>query len=259
MSNVLPATRHVKIMELLKKNGFVKVEELSRLLNVSLLTIRRDLDHMAENGLLQRTHGGAVFVQQKRVELLYSKKDEVNRAEKMAIGRKAASLVEDGDLVFVNSGSTAYHVIMNLARRAHVKIVTNNVAAVVDLENHLGVEIILTGGDYRAESHCLVGNYTELILNSICANKAIIGADGISIGLGITSPVAQEAAVTAKMLERTNGRVIVTADSSKVGVVSNFVITPIENVDVLVTNKEPYNLDTDDFARHGVEVVYTDQ
>ena len=257
-SGKLPAGRHVKIMELLRKNGFVRVEELSRLLNVSLLTIRRDLDRMAENGLLQRTHGGAIFIQQKRVELLYSKKDELNRAEKMAIGEKAASLVEDGDLVFVNSGSTSYHAIMNLAGRKNVKIVTNNVAAVVDLEDDLSAEVILTGGDYRAESHCLVGSYAELTLDSICANKVIIGADGISAELGITSPVAQEAAVTAKMLERTNGRVIVIADSSKVGVVSNFIITPLENVDVLVTDNRNGDIDTRDFSTYGVEVLYAD-
>jgi DeoR family fructose operon transcriptional repressor len=258
MRAILPAARRVRIMELLRKNGFVKVEELSDLLSVSLLTIRRDLDDMAEKGLLERTHGGAVFVQQKRVELLYSKKGELYKEEKMAIGKRAAELVEDGDLVFINSGSTAYHAIMNLAKRSNIKIVTNNVAAAADLESSPGVEVILTGGSYRPESHCLVGSQAELIIEGICANKAIIGADGISVELGITSPIAQEAAVTAKMLERTNGKVIVIADNSKVGIVSNFVITRIENVDVLVTNRSPNHLDLDDFARHGVQVIYAD-
>ena len=258
MRSALPGGRHVRIMELLRKNGFVNVEELSDLLRVSTLTIRRDLDRMAESGLLQRTHGGAVFVQQKRVELLYSKKGEQNKEAKMAIGEKAASLVDDGDLVFVNSGSTTYHVIMNLARRSGVRIVTNNVAAAIDLEESHGVEIMLTGGTYRAESHCLVGDQAERMLEGICADKAIIGADGISVELGITSPVAQEAAVTAKMLRRTNGKVIVIADNSKIGVVSNFVITPIDNVDILVTNSRPNHLDVEDFARHGVEVMYAD-
>ncbi|MBN2048902.1 MAG: DeoR/GlpR transcriptional regulator [Spirochaetales bacterium] len=258
MGNDIPAARHQKIIGFLKKNGFVRVEELSRILDVSLLTIRRDLDRMAEEGLLQRTHGGAVFVQPNRVELLYARKGEQHKEEKAAIGKMAASLVEDDDLVFINSGSTAYHVLMNLAGRPKVKVVTNNVAAVVDLEEAAGLEVILVGGHYRPESHCLVGSLSELILNGICATKAIIGADGISVELGITSPVAQEASVTAKMLERTNGQVIVIADNSKIGVVSNFVITPIENVDILVTNRKPNNLDLQDFAKHGVRVIYAD-
>ena len=258
MGNVLPASRQVKIMELLKKDGFVKVEELSQMLNVSLLTIRRDLDRMEEYGLLQRTHGGALFVQQRRVELSYSRKGELHKEDKAAIGKRAASLVEEGDLVFINSGSTAYHVIMNLAGRSNIKIVTNNVAAVVDLEPDAGIDIILTGGDYRAESHCLVGSYAEVLLKGICANKAIVGADGISLGLGITSPVAREASITAKMLERTNGQIIVIADHSKIGVVSNFVITPMNNVDILVTNGSPEDLDVEEFRKHGVKVLFSE-
>lgn len=235
-SNIIPAARQSRIMELIKKEGLVTVEALSKSLEVSVITIRRDLSLLEEKGVLERTHGGAILTQKIEREFNYSEKDRTNPEQKEAIGRAAATLVGDGDTVFINSGSTTYQVIRFLEDRKNVRVITNNAAAVADFGGRSGVELILTGGIYRYQSNCLIGDFAVNTVNQIIASKIIMGMDGLCFDKGLTSPVYQEAGITRAMIDRTQGPVICVADASKLGKVTNFVIAPLSTVNYLVTD-----------------------
>ena len=237
-TSAIPAERQVQIAKLVKEKGLVTVESLKKILGVSVITIRRDLAVLEERGLLERTHGGAISTRPMMREFHYREKDKTNALYKEAIGRAAADMIEDGDTVFINSGSTTYQVIRFLNRLHNVRIITNNVAAAANFGNMPGLELILTGGMYRPSSNCLVGEFASQIVSQIMASKVIIGADGLSFKGGLTSPVYQEAAITRRMVERTQGLVICVADHSKIGKVSNFLTIPVSSLNILVTDWE---------------------
>jgi DeoR/GlpR family transcriptional regulator of sugar metabolism len=235
-SNLIPADRHKHIHDLLERKGVVAVTELAPMLGVSELTIRRDLDELSRKGLLERTHGGAILNQRMSVEPLYQQKNEAHKAEKELIGRAAAGLADDGDTLLINSGSTSLEVIRCLQGRS-LRIITSNVGALADAGGG-EPEVILIGGLYRPRSNSLVGAMASLCLQQVYGSKAFIGVDGISVKYGLTTPILEEAEIARQMIERTPGPVIVVADHSKLGVVSNFVTAPVEKVHVLVTDRQ---------------------
>lgn len=253
----IPAERQEVIAEMLRNRGVVTVSELSQLLKVSEITIRRDLDMLESKGQLERTHGGAISSRRMSAEPLYDQKNRSEMNEKVAIGRKAAGLIEAGDTVLVNSGSTSLQVIRHMAH-GDIRVITSNAGAVIERPPK-GIEVILIGGIYRRQSNSLVGRFASLTLEQVYGSKAIIGVDGISYKYGLTTPNHQEAEIGSLMVERTRGPVIVVADHTKIGVVSNFVTARIEKVDILVTDagfEEEYR---DDLEKAGVEILIADR
>jgi len=249
----IPAERRELIYKLLSDRGLVTIAELKALLKVSEITIRRDLDTLEGRGILERTHGGAISTRRMKTEPVYAQKDQSEREGKVAIGRAAAMLVQEGDTVLINSGSTTLQVIRHI-QIPRVRIVTSNVGAVLEA-GRSEVEIILVGGVYRPQSNSLVGGFAALTLQQIYGSRAFIGVDGISFKYGLTTPTHQEAEIAAGMIQRTRGQVIVVADHTKIGVVSNFVTAQIDEVDVLVTDE---NLDPEyrsEFESAGVRIV----
>jgi len=254
-SNYIPADRQKQINALLAKKGVVSVAELSKILGVSELTIRRDLDVLNRKGILERTHGGAIYNLRMRVEPLYSQKDSLHKEEKEVIGLAATELVEDGDTLLINSGSTTLEVIRHLKGR-RVRVITSNVGAIpeaIDSE----MEIILIGGLYRPRSNSLVGALASLFLHQVYGSKAFIGVDGVSVKYGLTTPILEEAEIAREMIERTSGPVIVVADHSKLGVVSNFITALLEKVAVLVTDEKIDNEYRSGIEKKGVKIVIT--
>jgi DeoR/GlpR family transcriptional regulator of sugar metabolism len=232
--NYIPADRQTRIQNLIQEKGVVKVIELSRMFHVTELTIRRDLDLLEKKGVLDRTHGGAILRHRMKTEPLYTEKDRILRLEKQAIGRKVNDLVEPGDTLVINTGSTTSQVLRHLSVKP-LRVITSNANALIEVTDP-DIELILTGGVFRRQSNSLIGSLAHSILAQVCGSKAIIGVDGLSIKFGLTTPVQQEAEVTRLMIERTQGPVVVVADHSKMGVVSNFVTAPIKKINILVTD-----------------------
>lgn len=233
----------------------MRVDDLSRLFDVSEMTVRRDLDSLEDEGLLERTHGGAIALHAVTAERRYRDKDEENREAKEAIARIAADLVEDGETVLINSGSTTRQVIHRLAERKGLRIITNNIAAVADLPEDTEAEILLLGGRYRSAAGCVVGDWASGLLDGLAPSRAILGADGISLREGVSSPIPEEAALTRLMIERTRGPVMVVADSGKIGKVCGFRIGSLSDISDLVTDGEADNHWAPDFEAAGVKVV----
>ena len=255
-STLIPAERQKLISELVRSQGVVKVADLRDRLDVSEITVRRDLETLEQKGVLERTHGGAIYSQRMRAEPLYTDKDRVHRREKQAIGRAAAALVEDGDTLLINSGSTTLQVIrhLRLSGRQGVKIVTSNMGAAAEVSDS-DLELIHIGGTFRRQSNSLVGPLAVMVLEQVNANRAFIGVDGISARYGLTTPVLQEAKIAQLMIDRTHGPAIVVADHSKLGVVANFVTAPVDRVDVLVTDEgfdEEYRAELEE---RGVKII----
>lgn len=253
-SGLIPADRQQKIRELIIERGVVRVNELSELFGVSVLTIRRDLDVLEQQGALERSHGGAVRRQNLQVEPLYTHKERLFTKEKEAIGRAAAEMIEEGDMVLVNSGSTTLQVIKALKDK-RVTIITNNIGASAVAEE-ARFDIIFLGGRYRVQSHSSTGSFALMALERVYANKVIIGVDGFSFTHGLTTPNIQEAEVARAMIERTVGSVIVTASSSKMGVVSNFKTTSVDKIDYLVTDTGAGDFVTEqELQKAGIQLV----
>ena len=231
------------------------MEELGRRFDVSEMTVRRDLDSLEADGLLERTHGGAVAPRAVTVERRYRVKDSENRETKERIGRAAAELVADGETVLVNSGSTTRQVLQQLARRRDVRIITNNVAAVSDLKEDPEAEILLLGGRFRGASGCVVGDWAVRLLDDLAPSRAILGADGIGLVEGLSSPIPEEAALTRLMITRTRGPVIVAADAGKIGRVCGFRIAALTKIDALVTDIADEAAWLEDFRNAGIEII----
>ncbi|MCK5737290.1 MAG: DeoR/GlpR transcriptional regulator [Spirochaetaceae bacterium] len=251
----IPAQRRQLILAELSTAGAVRVDELGRRFDVSEMTVRRDLDALEAEGLLERTHGGAIALKAVTGERHYRDKDEENREEKEAIGRMAAELVGENETVLINSGSTTRYVIRYLASRKDIRIITNNLAAVAELPDETSAEILLLGGRFRNASGCVVGDWAEKQLENLSPSRAILGADGISLKEGLSSPIPEEAALTRLMIERTRGPVTIVADAGKIGKICSFGIVGLSEISELVTDAEAEDHWVQDFAAIGVKVV----
>jgi len=233
VSRSLPAERRRRILELVAERGAVRVAELVELLGVSEFTVRRDLAALAALGALERSHGGAVPPGGRLPPILPVERSGAKRA----IGRAAAALVQPGETLFLNGGSTTLEVFRHLA--VPVTVITNNVLAA--LEPARDVELILLGGHVRPDptGRTVVGPFATELLRRTFATRAVLGVGGVSAEAGVTTPVAAEAEIATWMIEHTRGPVVVVADRSKLGAVTDFAVCPLERVDVLVTDAEP--------------------
>ena len=218
---LIPAQRREQIQEYLALNRVASSSDLSTLLGVSEATVRRDLAWLENAGFLSRTHGGAVLSQQLQVEPAYTKRTQQQVSEKRAIGKLAAPLISNGDIVFINSGTTTTQLIKQLRPGLDASLITNNLAAVMEIGEN-SCELILLGGEYQPKSRSAAGRFAVENLSQIYADKAFIGVDGISPEHGCTVPSNNEAEVIRMMIDRTQGPVYILADHSKWGLISNF-------------------------------------
>lgn len=230
----LTTSRRQKLLNSLEGRESLRVSDLAELLQVSEITIRRDLDELVELGLIERFHGGARLTDRARAETRFEEKPRQHAAEKDTIGVAAARLVGEGETVILNGGSTTLSVLRHIQGR-DVRIVTNNVAAAESVGDK-EIELIILGGEYRAKSRSLVGELTSMTLQQIHGGICILGTNGISAQAGLTTSVYGEAAINRMMASRSKDNVIVVADGSKIGVVSNFASLPLSQVKVLITD-----------------------
>ncbi|HRJ56144.1 MAG TPA: DeoR/GlpR family DNA-binding transcription regulator [Anaerolineales bacterium] len=251
---LIPAQRREKIQEYLAIHQIARTADLCALLDTSEATVRRDLEWLEQKGFLERTHGGAILGHRMILEQEYQQRAQHHPEEKKAIGELAASLIEEGDIVFINSGTTATQVLQHIRKNSNITVITNNVSAVMEL-GEPGFHYFLTGGEFQARSNSLAGRFAIDNLGLVYANKTILGVDGISLKHGCTVPTNAEAEVVRKMIERTKGSIIIAADYSKWGGVSNFQVATIDEIDKLITDSRIGESARDSLAQHAVECL----
>lgn len=233
--NLIPAQRRERIQAYLAAKKIAATIDLCNLLDVSEATVRRDLEWLEDRGVIERTHGGAIFNERINLEQEYKQRALRQIEEKRKIGALAASLVEDGDILFVNSGTTTTQLIRQIRPDLDITVITNNLIAVLEI-GEVDYEILLLGGSFQPKSNSVAGRFAVQNLSQVYANKAFIGVDGISLKHGCTVPSNAEAEIVHLMLERTQGPVYILADHSKWGVVSNFEIAPVHKINSLITD-----------------------
>ncbi|HSF79613.1 MAG TPA: DeoR/GlpR family DNA-binding transcription regulator [Anaerolineales bacterium] len=251
---LIPAQRRERIQAYLTTRKIVATAELCELLEVSEATVRRDLEWLEEQGLVERTHGGAILNERVNLEQEYQQRAQRFPEAKRRIGALAASLINNGDIVFINSGTTTTQLIRQIPVHADSTIITNNLVAALEI-GEVNYELLLLGGSFQPRSNSVAGRFAINNLSQVYATKAFIGVDGFSLKHGYTVPSNAEAEVVHLMLERTQGEVYVVADHSKWGVVSNFEIAPIDRIKYLITDD---GLDVDaraSLANRSVEIM----
>ncbi len=236
-SSSIVGKRRNMIMELLGRTGETTVETLSSALDVSEVTIRRDLDHLQTAGFILRRHGGAILAppsNETLPEKVLEEKDITNIEEKRRIAAAAATLLADDNILFLNSGSSILF-FMRAIHHRRVRIITNNAAA-IDEKLDPSIDLMILGGEYRQQSRSLVGEFALNTLREIWSSHTFLGTNGVSVERGLTTSVFQECSVNQAMARNTHGKVIVLADYSKMDKVSNFVSLPLSEVDIIITD-----------------------
>ena len=252
---LLPAERQQRILETLRDELSVRGSRLGELLGVSEMTIRRDLDVLEQQGVVERTHGGAVFRQERVVgRFHYNSAVQENLREKQRIARRAATMIEPNDIIFLGEGTTCAQMIRYVDSGMPFTIFTNNLGVISEIEDKTG-DLILLGGAYNHTTRALAGPLTMEMISQVNVTKLFLGVDGFSLNAGLTTPNLEMATVDRSMIRHTRGKVIVMADHSKFGLVAEIVITPIKNIDVLITDRKIPDDFEQDLRSMNVEVV----
>ena len=247
--------RRNQILQKLDLEGEVFVDTLSEEFNVSEVTIRNDLDQLEQKRLLIRARGGAMkFVGRVGVDYELSEKDKINYEEKKRIGKLAASLVSDSEIILVDSGTTTAEMVKHLDHLKDLTVITNALNIAVLLMDKPNINLIIPGGFMRKNSQSLIGPMAEKSLRNFNVDKAFIGVDGIDTKHGLYTPNIEEAHLNEIMIEVSNEVILIT-DSSKFGKKSFAFICGMENINKVVTDVKIELEDKKRLEENNIEVL----
>ncbi len=224
-----------EIAKLLERENRVLITDLCERFNTTPVTIRKDLDLLESQGVLKRTHGGAILHRPLFRGLALTEKEKLNSEEKERIAGAAVKMISEGDVVILDSGSTTTFLARKMKNLKGITVITNAVNIALELAD-TELEVVLTGGSLQKNSSTLVGPLAEDVLRKISADKLFHGVDGIDYELGLTTPDIIEASTSRVMMERA-GENILLADSSKFGRRSLGVICQMKEVDKIITTR----------------------
>ena len=248
--------RRERILSLLREQGSVQVDQLSGQFRVSTQTIRQDLNFLAKIGTAARSYGGAVLRdgQTPAPEAALETKRHLYSAEKVAIGKLAASLIRSGDSIILDSGTTTLQVAAHISKGSEVTVVTNDLAIAGEAAGHEGLQLLMLGGALRRKNMSLYGTQAERAVQELSVDKLFLGVDGFDMQKGITTHFEAEAILNRMMCDAAS-EIIVVTDSSKFGRVCLHKIIEPGRVSKLITDER---VDADlvkELTRLGVEVL----
>jgi DeoR family transcriptional regulator of aga operon len=247
--------RRKKILNLLDENGQFFVHELSEQFKVSEVTIRNDLELFESKKLLIRARGGAMKHENSvSTDYHLSEKDKIHYAEKVKIGKKAASLVNEGETIILDSGTTTMEVARHLNVKGPINVITNAFNIANQLINIQNINIIVPGGTLRKNSHSLVGPLAEKNLRNFYVDKVFLGVDGFDSSQGAFTPNIEEASLNQIMIEIAKD-VILVADSSKFNRRSLAFICLPNKINTIVTDDNISSEIRKQLEDLGVEVI----
>jgi len=242
--------RQNEILKLLSKAGTISVNELSERLKVSGVTIRQDLNLLEEEGFVKRVHGGVVLKNTDDI----SRRLTINYEQKLKIAQKAATFVESGDAILIESGSTNTILAKVLSKPENLTVITLNVVIAREFRKNENGNIILLGGNYQKESESLIGPLTKICLEYVNFKKAFIGVDGYSIKAGFTSKDMMRAEVSSEIVKKAE-TVFVLTDSSKFGRRELVMLFDINQVDYVITDNGIPERERQYLIKKGVELI----
>jgi len=254
MKKILREERHIRILREVNSHGQVTATGLSQDFGVSEITIRRDLRDLADEGLLRRTYGGAVAAQSEVTQPPVLQRMSWKRTYKEIIGRAAAQLVNDGDSIFIGSGSTTTYVARELVNKEKLTIVTNALNIATELATVEGITVIVIGGLMRSSELSLVGHIAEKALQEVRMDKVIMGIPAIHLEAGLTNDFMPEVMTDRALLSMTNEFILV-ADHTKFDKVCSAYLSPISEVTSLVTDYKTDKSMLESIRKLGVSVI----
>ena len=248
--------RRSTIEALLTENGRVSVEALTLQFGVSNVTIRNDLAALEEAGILRRTHGGAIAFSSNNslADPIFSERQTAQAEEKDRIGQAAASLIEDGDIIALDNGTTSYFVARHLGERRALTVVTNCLPIAVDLENRPGITVMVTGGVIHSGSMALVGEWARNNLSTINIDKAFMTSKGITPDEGLTD-VNSFIVETKRTIVSVARQTIAIVDHTKWGRKSFASFAAMEDVDMVITDTDAPEKMVAKVQTHGAKVL----
>lgn len=233
--------RRLQIIEMIREKGYLNAVELSEVFGVDSSTIRRDLSLLEKNGMVMRTHGGllpASGVTESSLDTPYSVRRQMNNPAKVAIARYAASLVQDGQSLILDNGSSVYELALALRDKRNLTVVTNDVLTAVALSACPGITIHVTGGMMLNAVYTLIGQETVDKINTLHVDWAFLGAEGVHFDSGITNINTVEIPVKKAMIAAAE-KTVVLVDSSKMGYRALAHVCPLSEIEMIITEASP--------------------
>lgn len=232
---MLANQRREKILELLREDGSAKVVNLSRIFKVSEVTIRHDLEKLEKDGLVTREHGGAYLKEVENLVRNFALINQSNLDKKAVIGKHAAGLIEEGDTIILDSGSTTTEVAKQLVGRKNLTVITNalNIALILGAEPD--IEMIMTGGEFKPPTLSLTGQKAADFLLDVHVDKLFLATAGISLRSGLTYPSLSDIVVKKAMIDAAD-TVYLVADSTKIGKGALASLGALSLIDFIITD-----------------------
>ena len=227
--------RRIKILELIREDGHAKVQQLSKIFGVTEVTIRQDLEMLDQLGYIQREHGGAFLKDVGSFAKTGKLFNQTRMDEKREIARKAVAFIHENDIIILDSGSTTTEIAKLLLNYKNLTVITNALNIALILGENPGINLVVTGGEFKAPTLSLTGQMSADIIKTLHANKLYLATAGISSDLQLTYPSLSDLVVKQSMIESSD-QVFLVADSSKIGVSAFASLGPISLANFFITD-----------------------
>jgi len=246
--------RRDKILELLQEDGSAKVLDLARLFKVTEVTIRQDLEKLDKDGLIIREHGGAYLKNIKDQVQTFSLTHQENLDKKELIARKCLEFIDSGDTIILDSGSTTTEIAKQLKGKKDLTIITNALNIALMLGAEPGIEVIVTGGEFKPPTLSLTGQKAADFFKGLHVQKLFLATAGISLKAGLTYPSISDIAVKKAMIDAAEITYLV-ADSTKIGKTSLASLGALSNIDCIITDKGIQSKDRKILKDNDIELI----
>jgi DeoR family transcriptional regulator of aga operon len=246
--------RHQLILQKLHEEGRVNIQELSDFMDVSGVTIRKDLKILEDKNLLFRTRGGGSIVNPYTNERPINEKALVNAEEKQRIAKAALPLIRGTDSIIIGSGTTVFELARCLHPTKHLTVITPAVKVTLELSNRPNVEVLQLGGLIRQNSSSVAGSYAERILEEMSSGILFLGADGIDMDFGISITNLTEATLNQKMMDSAQVTVVM-ADSTKFGRRGLGKVCNLDQIEYIITDDKVSSKTVESLEERSIKVI----
>jgi len=246
--------RQEHLMRFLRQHQRAPVAQISEYFSVSLATVRRDLEALAERGDIERFHGGAKAARQAPPEAPVLQRAYEAADEKKRIGHATAELIKDGETVFLGSGTTVLEVAHHLRQRRDLTVITNSLLVINSLADLPHITVVGLGGVLRQSEMSMIGHLTEQALSQVNAQKIILGIHAMDVEYGLTNDYLPET-MTDRAILACRGEIIIVADHSKCGRISTAFVVPVTTIHKLVTDTKTSQDFIEALRTKGIEVL----
>lgn len=250
--------RREKILELIQEDGQAKVANLSRLFKVTEVTIRQDLERLEKDGLIVREHGGAYLKNANANVRNLTLQNQDHPEEKVMIARKAVEFIHAGDTIILDSGSTTTEIAKLLVGYSNLTVITNALNIAIILGAELGINIVVTGGEFKAPTLSLTGQKAADFFQNLHVDKLFLATAGIALKSGLTYPGISDICVKRAMIESAN-EIYLVADSSKIGKSAFASLGALSLIDYLITDSSVKEEDIEWLKNHDVKFLIADK